>query len=68
MSEPKIISKLRPLTPYEMYLQQVRTTMDGIRLEEADVTYIPAQFGGLFGQREVINAAVVLDVIDFEVL
>lgn len=64
---PRIIPRLTPVTPYEMFLQQVKGTYDAIRVGRADLSYYPPQFGGLFGQQEVINEVVVLELTDFEV-
>ena len=63
----KIIPVLTPITPYELYLQQVKGLYDGIRYERQGITYTPPQFGGIFGQLETIDASVVLELIDFEI-
>lgn len=64
---PKIIPHLAPMSPYEVYLQQVKGTYDAIRAARLDMTYYPPQFGGLFGQQQVISEVVVLEITDFEV-
>lgn len=64
---PKIIPKLASMSPYEIYLQQVKATYDGIRAGRLSLSYYPAQFGGIFGQSDIINEAVVLELTDFEV-
>lgn len=66
----RIVPKLVPITPYELYLQQVKGTYDSIRSYNADssVTYIPPQFGGFMGQKEVLEQKVVLELTDFEAL
>ena len=57
-----------PISPYEIYLQQVKGTYDGIRAGRLNLTYYAPQFGGLFGQTEVMNEAVVLELTDFQVI
>lgn len=63
----KIISRLTPMTPYELYMQRVASTFDAIRKSSRGYDYTPAQFGGIFGQRVVIDQNVVLELIEFEV-
>lgn len=67
MDNTKIIPKLVPLTPYEIYLQQVKGTFDSIRYSRINMTYYPPQLGGFFGQQEVISDTAVLELTDFEV-
>jgi hypothetical protein len=55
------------MTPYQVYLQQVKGCIDNIRFTSQGMDYIPPQLGGLKGQREVMNEAVVLQTIEFEV-
>jgi hypothetical protein len=64
---PRIIPRLAPMSPYEVFLQQVKGAYDGIRAGRIDMTYYPSQFGGLFGQQQVLGEVVVLEVTDFEV-
>lgn len=63
----KVIPKLVEMTPYQVYLQQVRGAADNIRARVAGFDYLPPQFGGLSGQLQVMNEEVVLQLIDFEV-
>jgi hypothetical protein len=63
----KLIPKLVAMTPYQIYLNQVRGCIDKVRYESQGIDYIPPQLGGLKGQREVMNESVVLQLIDFEV-
>lgn len=69
--KPQTGEKLRPrhvaMTPYQVYLQQVKGCIDQIRYSAMGLDYIPPQLGGLSGQRQVINEAVVLQTIEFEV-
>lgn len=63
----KIIPKLIPISPYELYLQRVNATYEGIRKIRNGLAYTPAQFGGLFGQGDVANSGSVLEVTEFEI-
>lgn len=63
----KILPKLLPMTPYEIYLQRVNATFDRMRKTRQGLDYIPAQFGGVFGQNVVANGGQVLEVTEFEV-
>jgi hypothetical protein len=63
----KIIPKFTPLTPFEIYLQQVKGTFDSIRFQRKDMTYYPPQMGGFFGQREIKEDILVLELTEFEV-
>lgn len=64
---PRIVPRLTPMTPYEVYLQQVKGTYDAIRASKQDLTYYPAQLGGLIGQLEVIDEIMVLELADFKI-
>jgi hypothetical protein len=66
-NDPTIISTLKAMTPHEVYLQQVKAIYDGARAVNDGVTYVPAQLGGLTGQRQVIEDAAVVELIIFEV-
>jgi hypothetical protein len=63
----KLRSKLVAMTPYQVYLHQVKGCIDQIRYEAQGLDYIPPQLGGLSGQRQVMNEAVVLQTIEFEI-
>ncbi len=63
----RVIPKLVQITPYELYMRQVRGTYDNLRAQNSKVEYIPPQFGGLFGQRKVLENDMVLELIDFEI-
>lgn len=54
------------LTPYQVYLEQVRGVSDAIRFAARDMEYYPLQLGGLKGQREAITSVAVVDIIDFQ--
>lgn len=55
------------MTPMEVYLRRVGSTYEGIRKTREGLAYTPAQFGGVFGQQEVANSGVVLEITEFEV-
>jgi hypothetical protein len=63
----RITPQLQPMSPYEVYLQQVKGTFDRIRTERIGMSYIPPQMGGYFGQKDVIDENIVLELTDFEV-
>lgn len=67
MADPKIVPRYTIMTPYEVYMQQVRGLYDNVRQVNAGVSYVPPQMGGLLGQRQVIQGVAVLELIDFEV-
>jgi hypothetical protein len=64
----RILPKLLPITPKELYLQLVGGTYDNIRQTNAGLTYIPAQFGGIFGQEIILTQGLVMEVTTFEVI
>lgn len=63
----KIIPRLIPMTPYEVYLQRVNASYDSIRQVAKGMAYTPSQFGGIFGQEVVANTGMVLELTEFEV-
>jgi hypothetical protein len=63
----KITPKLVPMSPYELYLQRVNTTVDSVRKVNKGLDYTPIQFGGIFGQAVVANGSAILEVTDFEI-
>lgn len=63
----KLMPKLVALGSYEVYLAQVKATLDAIRFDNNGMSYVPAQMGGLTGQRKIIGKSLVLQTIDFEV-
>jgi hypothetical protein len=65
--QERIVPKLVPITPYEIFLQQVKGTYDAIRSDRDGFTYTPPQMGGIFGQKDVIDECIVLELTDFEV-
>lgn len=65
----KILPKLVAMTPYQVYLNQITSMIEPIRIANVDSTrtYIPPQFGGLEGQRGLVEEAVILELITFEI-
>lgn len=63
----KMLPKLVAMGSYEIFLNQVKATLDAIRFDNKSMSYIPAQMGGLTGQRTIIGKSLVLQTIDFEV-
>ncbi len=63
----KLLPKFVAMSPYQVYLSQVKSALEPIRFTAKGMSYLPPQLGGLSGQRNVINEAVVLQVIDFEI-
>ena len=59
--QPRIAS----ISPYKLYLEQIRGISDSFRANAAGLSYIPPQFGGLKGQRLVLADQPVLQLIDF---
>lgn len=55
------------ISPYEVYLNQVKGTIDNIRFTAQGMSYAPPQFGGLDGQLDVLTQSVVLQVTDFSI-
>lgn len=56
-----------PITPYQLYMFQVKGIMDAIRAQTQNLDYLPPQFGGIQGQRAVLEENVVLQNIDFKI-
>lgn len=63
----RIIPRLTPMTPYEVYMHRVNATYDNLRQQAKGMDYTPAQFGGIFGQASAANSGVVLELTEFEV-
>jgi hypothetical protein len=63
----KLLPKLVAMTPYQVYLHQVKSALEPIRFRANGMEYLPPQLGGLTGQRKLIATALVLETIDFEV-
>lgn len=65
--KPRISNKLVNITIMEMFKMQVRNSYDTFRYKARDMSYTPNQLGGIAGQRIVIGAPSVMEVIEFEV-
>lgn len=63
----KLLPKLVAMTPYEIYLNQVKSSIESIRFTKTDMSYFPPQLGGLVGQRSIITEEAVLEMISFEI-
>ena len=59
-------TSLRNMTAAEIFMQQVRATMDSIKLSNSGstATFYPQQLGGIFMQREIMESGSVLRVIN----
>jgi hypothetical protein len=55
------------MSPYEIYLNQVKGAIDNIRYTAQGLSYTPPQLGGLDGQLATLTQEVVLQVTDFKV-
>lgn len=62
----QVLSRTVALTPYQIYLEQVRAVSDNIRYTNRGLDYYPLQFGGLKGQREAITNTAIVDILDFQ--
>ena len=67
INQDKLVPQLVPITPYELYIQQVKGIFDNVRYQNSSMTYIPAQFGGILGQQRALSLDVALQLTDFEV-
>lgn len=63
----KILSELKPMTPLNVYMAQVRNCMDSIRATAAGKSFIPMQLGGTSGQRAVLQDVAVIQVVSFNI-
>lgn len=62
----KLISRLKPMTATEMFKLQVQGNMQAIRSQGSGFTSLPAQFGGLEGQRVTLRESEVIEVTNFK--
>jgi len=63
----KILNELKPMTPMNLYMTQVNNCMDTIRSNSNKRSYIPNQFGGLAGQRAVLQDIATIQTVSFDV-
>lgn len=61
----KITSRLKNMTPTELFKLQVQGNMQAMRSRGSGYTTLPAQFGGLEGQRTTIRESEVIEVTEF---
>lgn len=61
-----VTTRMVNLSPYELFLEQVRGVSENIRVVNKGLTYIPPQFGGLKGQLVGLNDQPVVQMVDFE--
>ena len=49
--------RIKNITATEMFRQQVYSTLEGIRAQNASTpgTYLPLQMGGIFAQRDILE-------------
>lgn len=66
MTTPKITTSLKDMTQTELYMQLVNSVFNSMRCQNDGKNFFPAQFGGLDGQRSVIEDRTVLDVTIIE--
>ena len=62
----QVSSKTIALSPYQVYLEQVKGMSENIRATSAGLQYYPLQFGGLKGQRVASSGVNVVDVMTFQ--
>lgn len=66
MSQPKVTTSTQPMTPTKLYVQLVNSMFNSFRSQNDGKAFFPSQFGGLAGQRSVLEERTVLDVTDIE--
>lgn len=59
---PRLISKTIPLSAHQLFKMQVGDVFDGIRAAQEGKQFLPAQFGGIYGQREMLREKSVIDI------
>lgn len=63
----KINTRLIQITPMYMFCRQVNDNISRIRSKQEGVPeYMPMQFGGLMGQKNVLDLEEVMEVTDFD--
>lgn len=61
-----VTPRMLSISPYHLYLEQIRGATDAIRVKSRGLNYIPSQFGGIQGQIASLSENVVARMIDFE--
>jgi hypothetical protein len=62
-----ITPRFMVMSPYEVYLSQIKAAIENIRFTAQGMSYTPAQLGGLDGQLNTLTQEVVLQVTDYQV-
>ena len=62
----KITIQLRPITPTELFKQQINNAIGNARAVNTGVSPIPAQFGGLYGQRSTLEESLLVSVTNID--
>jgi len=62
MAIPRIYNQLSPLDPMKLYLIQVDNVYRPLKAASSGATFIPAQFGGLINQQQLLSER---DVLNF---
>jgi len=62
MAIPRIYNQLSPLDPMKLYLIQVDNVYRPLKAANSGATFIPAQFGGLINQQQLLSER---DVLNF---
>jgi hypothetical protein len=62
----KIIHQTKALTPLELYKQQVNNVIQAARNEGSAIQSIPAQFGGIFGQRAALAETLSITLVSID--
>lgn len=61
---PQIIA----LTPYNLYMERIKSVTEKLRSASLGLDYIPLQFGGIKGQQESLLANSTVKIIDFKIV
>jgi hypothetical protein len=58
---------LTPLTPFNLYVERVKSITDSLRSSSEGLEYLPMQFGGIKGQQQSLVANAVIKLVNFKV-
>lgn len=62
----KIHTRFIQITPYYLFCKQMSDNMENIRSTGTNVKVMPMQFGGIFGQKGILNEQEVMEVTDID--